>query len=493
MKKLFSCAVSVLLCALILFAFAVSAAAENSDSSADSEPEQPDKPEASVISGAYDGITELTVELNGAGKIYYTTDASLPTENSSEYTSPLKLRETTILRAISVLPDGQCSKTATFSYFINENHTLPILSLVNDSKEDFDKLYFSRKKDIELPSFLALYENGEEVFAKECGIQIKGNLSRSEAKVSLGAYFRGKYDGKIKDCDLFGNGITKYSSLSLRAGQDWKNAVFRSELFQTLCMEMSDNVPNQHTKFCILYIDGIYKGIYCLKENVNEHFYADWAGVDSDTVISIKGPAGMEDDVFDIIYFGQTKNMADPANYEYFCSKFDIDNLIDWAIIEGYSGNNDTMGNIRYFRSTEGDGKYRIALYDLDFGFVDLYCVMMNVLDGQGTAGPQVEALLNSLFKNPDFKDRFLTRFSSLLKTTLSNEHVLSVMKQFEDELSGEIDRSFGMYDMRRFDWEYSVQKLEKFLISNDMETYAAHRLCSHLMLKPDEIKKYFG
>lgn len=486
---------------LFLFPFTIAGAdgltdiemfADNKSAETVPEEEGLSMPEASEKSGVYEDIEYLTVSLSGEGTIYYTTDASLPGTFSHKYSAPLRFTKTTILRAVSVLPDGTRSNVATFSYFINEGHSLPVLSLVNDSHEEYLSLNMSREKDVEISSYLAFYENGEERFGKACGLQVKGNASRSEAKCSLGVYFRKKYDGKITGCDIFGNGVKKYSSLSIRAGQDWNDAIIRSELFQMLCLEMTDKVPTQHTKFCVLYIDGEYAGIYCLKENVNEHFYAAWAGVDSDTVSSVRGPADVGDDVYDILHFAAVSDMSDPKNYEYFCQKFDIDCLIDWAIIEGFSGNSDLMGNVRYFRSPQNDGKFRIALVDLDFAFTDMACVFNNILNGYGTSGIEIKNLLNPLFKNDEFRSRFLTRYASLLDSVLSKEHVLLMIDALAMELDDEIDRNFSAYHIGRKDWEYSVDELRS-MANYDVGAYSLSILQDSLLISHDEMKKYFG
>ena len=61
-----------------------------------------------------------------------------------------------------------------------------------------------------------------------------------------------------------------------------------------------------------------------------------------------------------------TNDLSEPENYEEICRRLDVDSLIDWLILEGYFANDDlTFGNVRYCRSTENDGKWRLMFYDL--------------------------------------------------------------------------------------------------------------------------------
>ena len=61
-----------------------------------------DMPETLTAQGVYDNVSSLEVSLCGSGSIYYTTDASTPDSNSTPYTGPIMLSETTVIRAVCV-------------------------------------------------------------------------------------------------------------------------------------------------------------------------------------------------------------------------------------------------------------------------------------------------------------------------------------------------------------------------------------------------------
>ena len=72
-------------------------------------------PSSSVSWGVFNNKDEIEVTLTGSGKIYYTLDGSTPTVSSKIYSSPLTIKETTVLRIINK-EDGKLeSETKTDS------------------------------------------------------------------------------------------------------------------------------------------------------------------------------------------------------------------------------------------------------------------------------------------------------------------------------------------------------------------------------------------
>ena len=146
-------------------------------------------------------------------------------------------------------PDGSCkaaaleeeaciSKPATFSFMLNENLHLPLLSIATDDPAAFRTLYFSSARDHPMKA-CAEYFNGEHSFRKDCILELKGWTSLSLPKKSLGLGFDEDVDGLLH-ADVFGNGITEFSDLSVRAGQDNLKTLFRTELVQDLADRLRD-------------------------------------------------------------------------------------------------------------------------------------------------------------------------------------------------------------------------------------------------------------
>jgi hypothetical protein len=455
-----------------------------------------ESPIPSTPAGAYDGVELLTVALSGEGEIRYTLDGSAPNADSPLYTEPLTLRGTTVLRAICLEADALPSRILTCGYFLNEGHSLPIVSFCSDDVQAWMGFYRGRSRFGEFAGAAAMYENGREVFIQACGLRLKGfSAVLDPLKKNIGFYFRGRYgDGALEDVDLFGEGAADYSSLLVRAGQDHYSTLIRNELMQELCLQASEHVPCQHHRYCVLYMNGDYRGIYNLTENMNEHFFADWYGVSAESVVTRRQIPDVrgDEELMAAIRFCAEGDMADPAQYARFCQLFDIDNVIDYLLLEGFSGNTDLYQNVRYFRSDELDGKWRFAFFDLDCCFYSYECGMRVVFNGYGKKNYEVDGMVQSLIRSPAFRDRLLRRYAQWIEGPLSPENMLRVIDRLEAEILPELDRDRERAGIGLAYWEYRMEELRGFA-SEEYIRATLDVLCEDLDLSPEERALYFG
>lgn len=450
-------------------------------------------PEALTPDGVYDGTEALRVELRAAGDIYYTLDGSAPTTESERYEAPIVLESTSVLRAVALEEDAAPSPTASFSYFLNEGHSLPVLSLATDNPEYFRMVYNNNWKDPEVPANLSFYEEGSRVFSRDCDVSLKGWTSLAMPKKSLGVSFAGRYGGDL-DCDVFHDGITEYGSLSLRVGQDYPYSIFRNELFQELCTEATDAVYTQSSQYCILYINGSYWGIYCLKDDVTRQFYATHAGVSKASVEAAKAAFTPDTSFFsDVLVYSWVTDLSVDENYQHFCELVDMDSLIDWFLLESYAANTDTQGNVRVYRSPENGNRWSFVLYDLDWGFYYPGASFSVLVNEAGNAGQQMPPTIRKLAQNPDFRERVFRRYAQLTQTVLSNEHVLEKIDEYVALLEPEVPRERARWGAGFEPWESSVRVLRNFVINNDMENFTVDQLCRNFMTTSEEELAFFG
>ena len=452
------------------------------------------EPAALTPDGTYDDVETLSIELSAEGAIYYTTDGQVPTTASTPYSGPITVDKTTIIRAISVEEGGIPSRVLTLSYFLNEGHSLPVISLVLDDLEQFNSVYSSGTKHWEMPGSVSLYEE-DGSFTIGCGVTMSGMTSLILPKKNMSLKFRGAYGDAWLDYDLFDGGVAEFTDLTVRAGQDYYSAIIRNELCQNLCLQMTDSVVTQRSKYCVLYINGQYWGIYALKEKVNRQLYASQAGVSKDSVTMVDGPAGVNTDFYrDVYQYVTSHDMSVPENYEHFCSVMDVDSLIDWLIMEGYCANGDILkGNVRYCRSTENGGLWKVVFYDLDATLLRTFNNFYNLLYSPQAYMQQISQIIMPLLKNEAFVERLLTRFAEAIEGPLSNENVLAEIDRLVALIQPEAERDAARWHTSLERWERNLEYLKNFIGENDYAQFNINTICEILDLDDAQRETWFG
>ena len=444
-------------------------------------------PAANREPGVYEAGRTVRVKLAAAGDIYYTTDGSAPTEESTPYTGAITVDKTTVLRAVAVEEGGAPSPALTLDFFIGEEHTLPVLSLVTDSPRRFSEIYEGSVKDRECAGNLSFYAP-EGSFSIGCGVEMKGHTSLFAPKKSLGVSFRGCYGAETLAYDIFGEGPAEFSELSIRAGQDYSSTVFRNELMQELCAEL-DTTVTQRSRYCVLYINGEYWGIYCLKDDITRQYYANLTGTAKEDVTMLSSPVPQSAAVYtEALGLWKDTSLTREEAYERFCAAVDMDGFIDWVLLEGYCANVDVKSNLRYLRT--GDGPWQIAFYDLDWAFQTRSDCFFNLIGPEQTA--QIAPTIRWLFGIDDFRERLLTRYADLTEMTLSDGHVTEMIDEYRALLAPEMARERARWSGTAGAWEESVDALR----ANIADGYAAHtvrNLCSALGVGDEERMEYFG
>ncbi|MBO5544808.1 MAG: CotH kinase family protein [Oscillospiraceae bacterium] len=448
-------------------------------------------PAALSPDGVFDTAEEAVLNLQAGGEIRYTFDATLPTRDSILWTGPAKVPATAVIRAVSFEDGALPSRPLTLTYLIGENHSLPVASLVTDNATAFWKMWDTQLKDTELTGNLAFYDEAGG-FSAGCGISLHGDTSLILPKKGLDIRFRNVYDRNPLQYDLFGGGVTEFSNLLLRAGQDQDHAIIRNELCENLALKASPWVVASRSRYCVLYINGRYAGIYSLCEKMNRQHYANLAGVSKESVTTVTGNALKDSALYrDVIAFCETHDMSDEKNFAHIRTVLDLDSLIDWVFLEGFFANTDlTYGNYRWCQSTEDDGRWRLMFYDLDATLSSATANHGILLKRNDVQCTQMSYIVSDLLENQEFRDRFLTRAAELLGGPLSDDAVLSEIDRLGDEIRAEVPRD---RDGSSASWENAMSALRRFIGKESWTAHNIDALTRELRLTPEEREAYFG
>ncbi len=392
--------------------------------------------------GVYNNVESVTVTLSGTGTIYYTLNGTVPTTSSQVYTEPLTLTSTTVIRAINVKEGQLASDVLNLSYIINENHSLPVVSVVADPDALFGGagIYTNPSLDVEIAGAAMLYDGGEG-FTIDCGIKLHGATSRlAQDKKSFKLCFRSRYDGEL-NYDLFENGVTEFSSILLRAAQESTySTLMRDNVMHQLAIQCFPELPAQDYKYSVLYINGEYWGIYNIREAHSSTHYANHYGYDESTVTQWKESWDPDSSIAEICRFALSHDLSNDDNYNYVAEHLNIDSIIGWTIIQAYCGNYDNNPpNMRFYYSTE-DEVLTYALVDLDLGFF-VYDMFDLPLNGYNGASYNYNELAKKLLTNKQYQLRMAEQLSAALTGPMSDENVVALIDSLADELRPEIPR----------------------------------------------------
>ena len=458
------------------------------------------QPVSDVAAGVYNEADSLTVTLSGEN-VHYTLDCSTPTADSPVWTGPLTITGTTILRA-AAFPEGQLpSETATFSFFLRENSSLPIVSLVTDRENLFgpkgvysqnNLAYVNEKAKTEKwerPASVSFFEEGGG-FVMDCGIQTHGRLSRTQhAKRSLKLEFKGRYDGEL-NYDVFGDGkVTGFSSLLLRGSlQDINGAYIADNLFADMAMDFTA-VPAQNYRYAALYLNGEYWGLYAIREHHSEEYFASHYNVSADSVQVHNGEYRVNGTAFnDLLTYAESHNLSDPAAWQYLQEHLDVNEMIDWLILECWSGDIDVYENVRFYSSPEyKNGSVIYGLVDMDLTMTNhqTYAVGFE-------CWPQLHAIIpRALLQNGEFKNAFLTRLGSLLQNELGDDQVIARIEKLRTIAGNEAARDLARWNLAANTFDANVERLIGFATGRAREMASSAR--GYFGLTQDQAVMYFG
>ncbi|MCX6150822.1 MAG: CotH kinase family protein [Ignavibacteriales bacterium] len=439
------------------------------------------KPHFSIQRGFYPMQQTLLLTCEDpTAEIKYTLDGALPTDSSTNFSLPIDLTKTTVVRAFATKQDCIPSEVVTKTYFINEQTTLPVVSIATDPKNFWDDkigIYVvgtngvsgycvnsprNWNRDWERPISLEFFEDGGTPgFNLDAGMKIGGGCTRKYPEKSLAIYARSDYGtSKIKYNIFKDKPMQSVNNILLRnTGQDWWRTLIRDGLMHTILIGQMD-IERQAYRPAIVFLNGEYWGIHDIREKHNEHYLESNFGINPDSVDILVDNAdvknGKADHYKNLISFIKSNDIKQSANYEYVKTQMDVDNYINYQIAEIYYANIDWPGgNIKYWRPQKPGAKWRWILFDTDLGFGAHQQGQYNSNSLENATSP-VETyyanppwstyLLRTLLSNTDFKNDFVQRFAMYMNTTFKAERLKPIIDSIIAVVAKEVPRHKAMW-----------------------------------------------
>jgi hypothetical protein len=271
---------------------------------------------------------------------------------------------------------------------------------------------------IENPGSVELIRSdGTEGFSINCGIRMYGAGSRNpeeNLKHTFRLLFKGIYGSSKLNYPFFEDSpVEQFDTIVIRGGNNFKwNNHGSSEEKRLKAQYIRDNWakdtqlamshPSSHSNYVHLYLNGLYWGLYNPCERPSGPFLAEHLGGEREDWDALNSGEAVDGDrvawnaMMDIAEAGLSSHQA----YENIQQYLDVENLIDFVIIEHYTQNTDWAESNWYAgrRRLPGAG-YKLFLWDTEYAFFD---VNLNMVTADHPDSPRY--LYNALRQNPEFR-----------------------------------------------------------------------------------------
>lgn len=419
--------------------------------------------------GIYENVTDISVVLSGGSTVYYTLDGSVPTARSNVYTSPILLTKTAVVRALCIEDGKLPGKCSTYSYIINEGHSLPVMSIAC-KQGDFNLLYYNAPYN-KILSDCTLFD-GDNGFQSGCQITLHGTSARTAwKKKNFKIIFKNRFGGDVEYGGFENTDCTEFHSLLLRGGNSVGMQIYRDSLSALAAYRTFDEDPlTLDSKHCVVYVNGKYFGIFALREAYSDKYAADHTSSPEGEAIICRAPitSAQSKELFELHKFISTKPMSDPDNYAMAAEKLDMGSLARWMCIEGFLNNLDPTGNIRYIKGSDPDSKWQLALFDFDISMTNGVASLTTVLD----RGSQIGRMTSSLRSSPEFCTLLLETASKLYKNGLTSETLVKIFDEMSENLSGDIERDLKQWGESMKLYENSLKSMRAYLVGEREESW---------------------
>ena len=432
--------------------------------------------------GLYDGVTYVQFNIPEGTQVFYTTDSSVPTQNSNPYTGErLELRDITVLRARAFAGGNmKPSDVLTGTFFINKFHSLPVVSIVSDPDNlwnentgmltvgnNVDKskgipfkntIYRAMKKQgARYECHVELYDDsGNNLISQDAEFSLMGQYSLDMPQKSMKFRAKSKYGNKTFAAKLFPNReFTEYKGFVLRnSGNDCVWTRLLDGLQSRLMDDTGCTVAHQAWKPYVVYLDGMYWGHMNLRERADRYMIAQQDGLpleeaDNMDLLEASGKAnyGSNKEFKAMIKKIKAGNPAkNPEDLQYILDNVDVDNLFEYMAYEMFFGNSD-IGNTRFYRYKTEGSKWRWVLYDLDYGlFSSSFNSPKSFTNPKGMGDQKIDnTIFRALLSVPEYKDKYLTIYGNLFKQ-LTTDFMMYRLNELEDLIKPEMSMHFDKW-----------------------------------------------
>jgi len=438
-------------------------------------------------------------------RIYLTTDGSEPTwasDNDTHFT--INVDSSMVIRAKLLSSQMLPSRSTTHSYIFHPRQTkLPIVCIAtddpflfsseegilsNDSTDGMPNYEYDWRRPANFEYFNT--QNGETVF-NQCGeMAVGGNFSRTMPQKSIKCYAKNRFGKKNFKGDFWHDKpeVTKVKSFMLRnGGSNCKTGRIEDAVLQKFFGTNIDEIDWQAYEPVIVYINGVYKGVYGFRERSNEELVASNYDIDDEDVEMAYNNEFVYPKKKTSFYDFYTLYHQNDVSYEEMAAAMNTENFMNVFIGECYASNTDyPHHNVRMWKQKGVGYKWNWILYDLDYNIAknaswNMFKYMLGTdnPDDAEYASSHVQKVVLSrylyekMMSFPEFRNRFLAAYATYLGDFLRPDICKPIIMEMYDEIVDEIAPTFAAYN--------NMSTRDKF-------TYYLNRLWIYVNDRPKQV-----
>jgi len=453
-----------------------------------------ENPSFTTKSGFYNSLVVEIQSNTSNDSIYYTTDNSTPTRNSTLYKSPFSISKTTNIRAVCVRYKYQNSFTSAASYFINQaQNKLPVWSITTDSVNLYGTtgIYSHPWTDgLECVVDNVFINNNLESFNIKSGLRIQGSSSVGMPKKSFREFYKSNLGNEYLNYHLFSlSNLVFFKNVVLRAGYDddltdGVGTLLRDPLSSDLWRKTGG--LTSLSEWSVLYLNAKYWGIYNIRESINEYFIEHHTGATNFELIryqkegaEVKYGTGIEWQK--LVSFFNTTNFSTENSF-YAASEFiDMDNFINiLAFVHCTQYRSWTWGSFAY-KEYAPNSKWRWTIWDTDRSFTTSN--WNGFTEYQYLSAEKWSNFMpQKLLENQIFRHKLINRIADLLNSEFLPDKATASLDSIQNIIEPEIQNEIIRWTSISYNsWLARVEGLRIFL--NERPTYLRNQILSYFSI----------
>ena len=439
--------------------------------------------------------------------IYYTINGDEPNNSSTVYSGPINITNTTVVKAIAYSADPfvPASFIDYHTFFVNDVHTIPILSISGNSgsgglEDLLDGGWGS--SSLEPEGTIEWFDENGILLDKGTGEFNKhGNDSWAYDQRGFDYIMRDQfgYNYALKDQVFATKDRDKFQRVIVKAAANdnypfsygGSGAHIRDAYVHHLSQIGDLRLDERSTSSCIVYLNGSYWGVYEMREKVDDHDFTDYYyDQDKNNLQYLKtwggtwteyGAPNAQPDWNNFVDFVTNNPMSVQANYLQAKSEYNMGSLIDYFLLNSYVVCQDWLNwNTAWWRGMDPNGekkKWRYTLWDMDNTFdhgtnytgipsSDPNAEPCDPSTLGNTGGQGHVPIWNEMLTNQEFHNDYINRWQDLANGPLSCSFMIHILDSMIAVIEPEMPRQIATWGGTYNAWQSNVSDLRNFILA---------------------------